>query len=280
MSENPNRRVLDAELLQLSYRRVTEACAQNDWKEKNHDAVISGHKGDDIIVAFLRRPLASELNPPNVMDRKRESKNAGPREIGKLTTEGWRAWLWFDDGTDYDPEGIGASAIWMIARGRRNSSSKQQDLQKTHVELLADPDDTWRPTDADYDVLLEEIAGEWARRADAAIISAVAESHERPGHPIDVQIERIEAVVMKDEIVIEEVAGCVVESYGIRYLAIAHRFANGDYLDEALVLTLAETAFADLEEGTPWGESAGDIRVGEWRFSQEQFWCYEGELSP
>jgi len=238
------------------YRFITRACARRDWGCETHAEVEKGNRNDPLFKAFQGRELASCFTTRGSMDRSRDlPKNwptPGPHALGNLHLKApaaQRAWLWEDTGERLDSyeELEHVQIYWMVAKGarRRNHSS---DLQKSHEDILFDPDDQWLPSKEDYGDLVARHVEAWQSRAEDAIRQAAEAAASHPDELIEVDIDRIAAHVIHEEISDEpspEVSVGVVETASTRYVSISYRYHDQTVLPEEDAFALALAAFPD-----------------------------------
>jgi hypothetical protein len=235
----------------MQYRRVTRACATRDWSATTHDEVVAAAGGNHSLERFL--DTSRSLDPchagSNVMDRARDCSGPGPHTIGNLHINGAearRAWLWRDTG-ELDPLGEAAVIDWMIAEGARRRGHRT-DLQKSHVDLLCDSDDSWLPTPADYADLASVHDAGWIDRARQAVREAVAHAEENRRERIPVDIDKVNASVLQDEGVPIEVSASVIEDVSERWIIIDQTRPNGDFVPYEEAATLADAAMDDIDD--------------------------------
>jgi hypothetical protein len=144
-------------------RMFTVVCARRDFGQPTSRDVFERLAKDEIVAAFRDRPLDAELSTVSLLRRVAEWRKLGKpgpepsdRPIGKLTTEGRRAYLWLDDGSVYG-EPLGHPVVWLFGSGQRYSDSDHRDFHhRLGRKLMLDPTDFWRPTlTEDYPALFD-----------------------------------------------------------------------------------------------------------------------------
>jgi len=229
------------------YRRVTRQCAEDDWKQcRTHRDVLDRHGGSDIVKQFLAQNPSRWYAGDAPRDRRRDVKSGqrapGTRVIGSIKTEGFRAWVWADDGSVYDTEKFaGHDLHWMIAYGNRRKGHRS-DLQEKRRDLLEDPDDTWRPVDRDYEDLLAEHDAGFSARAVAAIQRAVELAEDQHNTVIDIASEDVAGHVVHehDE---DRIQGVVIAETNERWLLLAKLRTGGRPLTFGDAQALAASAY-------------------------------------
>src|SRR5579884_3824269 len=127
----------------------TVVCAKRDFGQPTSQSVFERLAKDEIVAAFRDRPLDAELSKVNQLHRVAEWRKLGApgqrpseRPIGKLTTEGRRAYLWVDDGSVYG-EDLGRPVVWLFGAGQRYSDSDHRDFHhQLGRTLMLDPEDS------------------------------------------------------------------------------------------------------------------------------------------
>lgn len=263
----------------------TVVCARRDFGQPSSRAVFKHFKNDELVKAFRERPLDAELSEANLLHRVAEWRKLGQpgpkpseRPIGKLTTEGRRAYLWLDDGSVYG-EKLGREVVWLIGAGQRYDDSPHRDFHATlGRELMLDPDDSWRPSiEDDYPALFEMRAEEEFQAGLRAVREAVDHAISHPNTVVPIKLPRLEASL--GEVHWEErAAGAVVDDLHVRYFVLSRRYSGShEYLPEESALDYADEAFAGLDS---WGEvAAADIMLeGLDQLSDADFYCYAADL--
>lgn len=230
------------------YRRITVACAARDWAAASHDDVVSRHKNDHLLRRFLTdKSLDHCYAGTNVLDRARDRPKdappAGPHVIGNFRIRrpaGRRAWLWRDTG-ELDPAWKGSTIDWMIAQGPRRHGHPS-DLQASHADMLYDPQDRWRPGEADYDDLARDHERGWTERARQAVSLAVQEAQAHRGALIPVDIDKVSASVAQDFSIKVD----VVEELAERWIIIERLANNRKPVAYEVAYALADAAFAGI----------------------------------
>lgn len=115
------------------YRRVTRQCAADDWPGcKTHDDVLKRHGGSDLVGQFLRQEPCTWYAGDAPRERRRDVRPGQPapstRVIGQLKVEGFRAWVWQDDGSVYGIKRTfaGFRLHWMIRRAAERARAHAQ----------------------------------------------------------------------------------------------------------------------------------------------------------
>lgn len=230
------------------YRRVTRQCAVDDWPGcKTHDDVLERHGGTDLVGQFLRQEPRTWYAGDAPRERRRDVRPSQPapstRVIGQLKVEGFRAWVWQDDGSVYGIKRAfaGFRLHWMIAYGNRRRGHRS-DLQNKRRALLEDPDDTWRPGDDDYaDLLAAHDAGFTERNVKA--IRRAAERAERAHNTVvDIASAELSGHVVHehDEDLVE---GVVIEELNERWVLLAKTRRGGRPLTFTDAQALAAAAY-------------------------------------
>jgi hypothetical protein len=262
----------------VEYRRITRACAVADWSASNHDEVIAKHGGNHLLDRFCNDESLDYCHAGNnVMDRARVCKGPGPHVIGNFhvkAPEARRAWLWRDTG-ELDPIGEIATIDWMIAEGARRRGERT-DLQEVRKSLLCDPDDSWLPTELDYDDLIEVHDGGWLDRARDAVREAVTHAEDNRREVIEVDIDKVNAVVAQDEGVEVEVRAAVIEDYSERWFILDRLRPDMSVVPYEEAVALADAAMEgipddDIEELFERTELLNDTLVIE--PARHYAWC-------
>lgn len=234
-----------------TYRRVTRQCSKADWPQcRVHDDVAQRHGSTDLFKQFLRQDPRTWYTKKALRERRRDvvAGRAAPstRPIGSVKTEGFRAWVWRDDGSVYDIQAgfTGCELHWMIAYGNRRVGDNRSDMQVTHAALLEDPDDCWRPSDDDYADLLVEHDEGFTERAVTAIQHAVEYAEQHHNTVVDINSDDVGGHVVHehDE---DLVCGLVVEEINERWVLLAKTRTGGRALTYVDSQTLAATAYPD-----------------------------------
>lgn len=227
------------------YRRVTQQCARDDWRCHTHEDVVASGGATDLLKQFFSQTPATWYAGDAPRDRRRNVKSRqkapGTRVIGSLKVEGFRAWVWADDGSVFDIEGSfsGFDLHWMIAYGNRRQGHRS-DLQEKRKSLLQDPEDTWRPTETDYESLLEDHDDGFTDRAVKAIKQAVDEASRHHNVVVEIVSDDIGGhVVHEHDEDVDDVDGMVVEEINERWLLLAKQRSNGRRLTYEDALALA-----------------------------------------
>jgi hypothetical protein len=214
------------------YRRVTRQCASDDWtKAKTHEDVLAAHGGENIVKQFLSQNPATWYTQDALRDRTRDRPKGQPapgsRPIGNVKVEGFRAWVWHDDGSVYDVDGAFPEydIHWMIAYGNRRVDHRS-DLQEKRVSLLHDPEDSWRPTDADYEDLLAAHDAAFTELAKQAIAQAAERAEAEHNTVVPITASELQGAVVHEH---EEdlVQGVVVAEINERWLLLDKHRSGG-----------------------------------------------------
>lgn len=230
------------------YRRVTRQCAKDDWPQcQCHDDVARRYAGRDLYEQFQKQDPQTWYTGDAPRDRRRDlrprQKAPGKRVIGSLKTQGYRGWVWHDDGSMYDvaADFSGFDLHWMIAHGNRRRGDRS-DLQTKRLSLLHDPDDTWRPQDSDYEELLAEHDDGFTERAIAAVQAAVDRAERQHNTVIPIRPGEVEGSVVHehDE---DEIDGVVVEEINERWLLLSKQRTGGRPLTFTDALAIATGAY-------------------------------------
>lgn len=231
-----------------TYRRVTRKCAKDDWGCRTHTDVLANGSRTDLLKQFLKQTPETWFTKEARRDRARSLKprqpRPGPRIIGSTKTEGFRAWVWEDDGSVYDVTGSfpGFKLYWMIAYGNRRRGDRS-DLQEKRKALLQDPHDTWRPVDLDYADLVDEVDRDFGHRAQAAIKEAVRTARQQHNALIPIPSTDIAGNVIHEHTDVDVVEGIVVEEWNERWLLLAKMRPNGRPLTWPMARDLAAAAY-------------------------------------
>jgi hypothetical protein len=236
------------------YRRVTRQCAKDDWPHcRTHAEVAKRHGTTELFKKFLSSDPETWYIGDAVRERRRDVKKKqkapSARVIGGLKTETHRAWAWHDDGSVY---GItagfpGFELHWMIAYGNRREGHRS-DLQLKRQDLLEDPDDNWRPSDADYEELLGEHDRGFTERAVAAVTAAVESAGQQHNTVIDIESPELEGDVLQEHEHDEPddtVEGAVIAEINELWVLLAKERAGGRALTYTDALTIAGQAYPD-----------------------------------
>jgi hypothetical protein len=234
----------------VQYRRITCACAAADWSAATHKEAVEKNGGNHLLKRFLNDDSLDYCHAGNnVMDRARDCSGPGPHQIGNFhikRPEARRAWLWRDTG-ELDPIATVATVDWMIAEGARREGHRT-DLQEARQDLLCDPDDTWLPTDTDYEDLIEVHDQGWIDRARVAVREAVVEAEDNRREVVRVDIDKVNASVAQDEGVPVEVSASVIEDFSERWFIVDRLRPDGSVVPSEEAATLAFAAMEGISD--------------------------------
>lgn len=221
------------------YRRVTKQCAKDDWsKASTHSEVLAAHGNENILQQFFAQQSDTWYSQDALRERRRGlakgQASPGTRPIGSLKVSGFRAWVWHDDGSVYevDTDFPEYDLHWIIAYGNRRKDDRS-DLQSKRQDLLHDPDDSWRPVDADYAELLAEHDDAFTAQSADAIRAAVERAEGEHNTVIEIGPSEIQGSVVH-EYDADIVQGVVVEEINERWVLL-DKFRRG-----GRVLTFAD----------------------------------------
>jgi hypothetical protein len=263
----------------------TVVCAKRDFGKQTSSEVFGSFPNDEIVAAFRDRPLDAELGKSNLLHRLAEWRKLGEhgdkpgtQEIGKLTTEGWRAYLWLDDGSVYG-QSLGCAVIWLFGRGQRYDDSDHRDFHhQLGRRLILDPTDSWRPTiEEDYPALFTVRAEDELKEGLRAVSEARDYALSHPNTVVPIELPRLVASIGEAHWE-ETVAGVVMDDLHFRYFVLSRLYSGShEQVAEEMALTYADEAFAGLELWGPIG--ARDIMLeGLDDLSDADFYCYAADL--
>jgi hypothetical protein len=232
------------------YRRITRACAQRDWNATTHEEVLARHRGNRLLGRFLSDDSLDYCHAgPNRLDRARDRPqgvpSAGPHVLGNFHVKApaaRRAWLWRDTG-ELDPAASRLKIDWMVAEGPRRQGH-HTDLQRSHADILYDPDDAWLPTEEDYADLADWHEAGWTERAREAVVLAARQAQARRGELITVDIDKVSASVAQDF----GISITVIEEYAERWVIIDRLDTDRQPVDYRTAFALADAAFDGVKD--------------------------------
>jgi len=122
----------------------------------------------------------------------------------------------------------------------------RSDLQVKRRALLEDPDDTWRPTDADYEDLLSEHDNGFTDRAVASVRFAVERAEHQHNTVIDIKSTDIEgSAVHEHDHEDDDIEGVVVAEINELWLLLSKQRKGGRLLTYGDALVIAAAAYSD-----------------------------------
>ena len=260
------------------YRRVTAACAKRDGDGcRTHVDVMERHGSSDLFKQFVGQQTSTWYAGEAVRDRSRDAegqaRRPGPRLIGSFKVDGYRAWVWKDDGSVFGLDNFdGFHLNWMIAFGNRRRDDRS-DLQEKCKHLLLDPEDSWRPDLDDYKSLLEEHDQGFTERAVRAVSAALAKAGAEHNTIVPISSPEIGGNVVHEHDEDPAVAGRVIVEINEIWIILDQNRPDGRFLRYEDALLIASASVADDVELEPLFDS-WPIRGDLYRTDPAKEWIF------